>query len=190
MPCPRPARPDNAMAADPIIIYIPGMRPKPHPDVHRDALLRCLLEGVRRADSGIAEQIEADSDCFEIVSWTYSFYGEHRDISLDKEGIESLLQQRKATEQDIVEANTLGRRFVRSLYRTMDYFPFLIPHVANEKMEMHLRDLRRYASNRNDIAEQTRQLLKTSLLQADVTSMAPETHLISFKQLYNSRTLR
>ena len=32
----------------PLIIYVPGLLPKPEPEKHREALLRCLLTGLRR----------------------------------------------------------------------------------------------------------------------------------------------
>ena len=67
----------------PLILYIPGLLPKPEAQAHKDALLRCLLEGVRKYDSDVAEQIRADGDSFDIVAWTYDFYREHRDIDLD-----------------------------------------------------------------------------------------------------------
>jgi hypothetical protein len=154
------------MQAEPLVIYVPGMRPKPQPDVHRDALLRCLLEGVRRIDPAVARDLEAREHVFQVTSWTYGFYGEHRDISLDQAGIDRVLQHPKATVQDIEEAHAPKRRLLRTLYRAADHLPFLIPHFANEKMELHLRDLRRYVSNRNDIAEQTRQILKQPLVEA------------------------
>lgn len=154
------------MQAEPLVIYVPGMRPKPQPVIHRDALLQCLLEGIRRIDPAVASDLEARKGAFRVISWTYGFYGEHRDISLDQAGIELVLRQTKATVRDIEEAHAPKRRVLRTLYRAADHLPFLIPHFANEKMELHLRDLRRYVSNRNDIAEQTRQLLKQPLLEA------------------------
>ena len=154
------------MAADPCIIYVPGMRPKPEPVAHRAALLKCLLEGVRRKDAEVAASIAAAGDLFDIVSWTFGFYGEHRDIALDQPAIDGVLKQPEANVKDIVEAHALKRRFLRALYRAADHLPFLIPHFANEKMELHLRDLRRYVSNSNDVAEQTRLMLRRPLLQA------------------------
>ena len=44
--------------------------------------------------------------------------------------------------------------------------PFLIPHITNDRLELHLRDLRRYQRNQNDIAEHTRQMLKIPLRSA------------------------
>ena len=47
-----------------------------------------------------------------------------------------------------------------------DRLPFLIPHIATERMELHLRDLRRYIQNRGEAAEHARQILKAVLRQA------------------------
>jgi pimeloyl-ACP methyl ester carboxylesterase len=44
--------------------------------------------------------------------------------------------------------------------------PFLIPHMTNDRLELHLRDLRRYQRNENEIAEHTRQMLKMPLRSA------------------------
>ena len=58
------------------------------------------------------------------------------------------------------------RRFARWLYHLGDRLPFLIPHIANEKTEVHLRDLRRYVRDDNGIAAHTRRMLKVPLRAA------------------------
>ena len=154
------------MDVEPLILYVPGLRPKPPPAIHRDELLRCLLAGVGRVDIEVAAQIRETDRSFDIVGWTYDFYGEHRDIELDLAGIEQVLKQREATPKDIAEAGTLKRRVVRWLYRLAEHLPFLIPQVADETMQLHLRDLRRYVTNDADIANATRRLLKMPLRAA------------------------
>ena len=57
----------------PLILYIPGLLPKPEPEIHSEALARCLLTGVRRVDPAVADAIET-AGAFDIVSWTYDFY--------------------------------------------------------------------------------------------------------------------
>jgi hypothetical protein len=150
----------------PLILYIPGLLPKPEPSRHRDALFRCLIAGVRRQDEQVALDIASNLHCFDLVSWTYDFYGEHRDIAIDAEAIDAVIEQPCATEQDILEATSWKRRFVHRLFALADFLPFLIPHVANERIEMHLRDLWRYLRNHNDIAEHIRQRLKMPLRAA------------------------
>ena len=152
----------------PLIVYVPGLLPKPRPDLHRDALLRCLLTGIDRIESDVAKDIAARPDAFELIHWTFDFYGSHRDYSLDANSIDALLEQRRAAEADIVEAASFRRRFTRWLYQLGDLMPFLIPHLANEKTEVHLHDLRRYTRNQRGIAERVRHKLKAPLrLAAD-----------------------
>jgi hypothetical protein len=150
----------------PLIIYIPGLLPKPEPELHRDALLRCLLAGVRRIDTPIAEAIDASDGSFDIVSWTYDFYRSHRDFNIDRAAVEAVIAQPEAGARDIAEAGAWTRRLTRWIYRLGDRLPFLIPHLASERMEVHLRDLRRYTRNENGIAEHTRRMLKIPLKAA------------------------
>lgn len=154
------------MAIEPLILYVPGLRPKPPPAVHRSELLRCLIEGIGRVDREVALQIREADRSFDVVGWTYDFYGEHRDIELDRAGIEQVLSQREASARDIAEARTLKRRTIRLLYRAAEHLPFLIPQLADENMQLHLRDLRRYVTNDADIADATRRLLKLPLRAA------------------------
>lgn len=144
----------------PLIIYVPGLLPKPEAGLHRDALFRCLLKGIRRIDAATADEIVALPRSFDIVSWTYDFYGEHRDISLDSAAIAAVIDQERATQQDTAEASSWRRKLMRWVYKVGDNLPFLIPHIANERMDMHLRDLRRYLTNYDDIGEHTRQMFK------------------------------
>jgi len=150
----------------PLILYVPGLLPKPEPRAHRDALFRCLLAGMRRQDERVALDIAANLHCFDVVSWTYDFYKEHRDIGLDAAAIDAVIEQGEASLEDIVEASSWRRRLARSAFAIADVMPFLIPHIANERMELHLRDLRRYLRGRDDIAEHTRQMLKIPLRAA------------------------
>ena len=150
----------------PLILYVPGLLPKPEPGQHRDALFRCLLAGLRRHDEKVALDIASNLHCFDVISWTYDFYKTHRDIALDQAAIEAVIQQDSASQDDIAEASSWQRRVARWAFSIADVMPFLIPHIANERMELHLRDLRRYVRNRNEIAEHSRQMLKIPLRAA------------------------
>jgi len=152
--------------AHPIIIYIPGLLPKPPPDEHRDALKRCLTSGLRRVDAPVADAIEASRGNFDIVSWTYDFYSSHRDMDLDRAAIDAVTQQAQASPRDIAEASAWSRRLTRWIYTLGDMLPFLIPHLASERMEVHLRDLMRYERNKNGIADHVKRMLKVPLLAA------------------------
>jgi hypothetical protein len=153
-------------AAHPIVLYVPGLLPKPEPGVHREALLRCLTAGMRRVDASVADAFAATSGGFDIVSWTYDFYREHRDISIDHEAIENAINQPSANRRDIAAATSWKRRLSLWIYSLGDRLPFLIPHIANERTELHLRDLHRYVSDDNGIAEHTRRMLKIPLRAA------------------------
>ncbi|MGI9247515.1 MAG: hypothetical protein ACR2QI_00785 [Woeseiaceae bacterium] len=155
-----------AGTAHPIILYVPGLLPKPEPEAHRDALLRCLLAGLQRVDDAVADAIATTVGGFDVVSWTYDFYREHRDIDLDRDAIENVINQPAATQRDISEASSWQRGLLRWVYQLGDVLPFLIPHIANERTEVHLRDLRRYVRDDNGIAEHTRRMLKVPLRAA------------------------
>ncbi len=154
------------MSHGPLILYVPGLKPKPEYSLHREQVMRCLLEGVRRIDPDTADEMARDEHCFDIVSWTYDFYGTHRDINLDLADIEAVLKQTQATAEDKKIATSWKRRFIRSLYRAADHLPFLIPHFADEDVELQLDDLRRYAKNEGDIAEIVRRAVKIPLRAA------------------------
>jgi len=156
----------SELPGDPLIIYVPGLKPKPEPVAHRRELFRCLLEGIRRVDAESAREMEESDQCFDIIGWTYDFYGEHRDLNLDLAAIDALIQQESATEQDIAEATSLKRRVLRWLYALADNFPFLMHPLADENLEIQLRDLRRYVKNKKDVAELIRGSLKIPLRAA------------------------
>jgi len=152
--------------AQPLIIYIPGLLPKPQPDLHREGLLRCIIAGLRRIDVAVADAVEANPGNFELVSWTFEFYGDHRDYELDRSAIDAVIEQPEASARDIAEASAWSRRLTLWIYALGDMLPFLIPHLASERMEVHLRDLKRYERNREAIADRIKRQLKVPLLAA------------------------
>jgi hypothetical protein len=156
------------MAADahPKIIYVPGLLPKPEAEAHRAALLRCLLAATQRVDAAVAESIATMSGSFDIVAWTYDFYGEYRDIGLDMAAIDDVIAQPGPAARDIADATSWRRKFLRTVYTLGDMLPFLIPHVASERMELHLRDLHRYLGDANGIGTHARRMLKIPLRAA------------------------
>jgi hypothetical protein len=153
----------SSARTQPLIVYVPGLKPKPPAELHQRELIRCLAEGIRRIDADVADDI---ASAFHLVSWTYDFYGEHRDINLDLNDIETILSKEGASEEDIEAVTSLGRRFMRWVFRMADYLPFLIPHFATEEIEIHLRDFHTYLRNNNGVSEEARQKLKTVLMEA------------------------
>jgi len=153
------------VSQQPLIVYIPGLKPKPEPERHREQLLRCLAEGVRRIDAQVAEEI-ASPDALQIVDWTYDFYGQYRDISLDLDDIDTLLGKERASESDIEVAASLKRRFVIWLFRLANYLPFVLPSIATDEIEVHLRDYFRYVRDNLGVAQAARDKLKSVLIAA------------------------
>lgn len=150
----------------PLILFVPGMKPKPEPPLHREQLLRCLLEGLRRVDPPVSEALTAAPDSLTVASWTHTFYGEHRDLSRDLGGIEALLAQQSPTPRDIAEACAWPRRLEAFVRRIGDRLPFLIPRLADENMQTTLAELRRYFGNEDGIAGDVRAELKAPLASA------------------------
>ena len=150
----------------PLILYIPGLLPKPEPEAHHDALFRCLEAGIRQVDGDIADEIVETPHTFDLVSWNYDFYREHRDIAIDRKAIDDVIEHPVASPSDRREASSWKRRVTLALHRLGDLMPFLIPYFANEKTEVHIRDLTRYLRNRNGIADHTREMLKLPLRAA------------------------
>ena len=150
----------------PIIIYVPGMDPKPHPAEHRATLWRCLLDGVRRADPMIAAQLAGHEEDFDLVGWSQLFYNEQRDLTLDLPGVERLLHMDGPDERDVREAFHWHKRIGRLIYLICDAFPVLINLVANPEMKATLQDTRRYFRNEGGVAGQIRRMVADSLMTA------------------------
>lgn len=150
------------MSKRPVILYVPGLKPKPKADQHKQQLLRCLREGVRRIDDTLSAEALSD-DTFQLVSWTYDFYREHRDMNLDIADIEDVLKKTGPSTEDVAIVTSWRRRLTRSLFRAADYLPFLIPHFANEELEIHLRDFNKYLRNKEGVAEAARHKVREAL---------------------------
>ena len=145
---------------------MPGLRPKPEPKKHKVELLRCLHEGVARINAACAEDMRSLHNSFELIAWTFPFYGVHHDIEPDRPGIEALLKSRGATERDRADAKSSERRFLAFMYSLADRLPFEVPPLGNENLELHLKDLRRYIRNQDGVADKTRAMLKAPLIVA------------------------
>jgi hypothetical protein len=151
---------------NPRIIYVPGMKPKPPLPEHGAVLWRCLLDGVRRADPGIAAQMAGHEADFEILPWTQLFYSEEKELSLDLPGVERLLRMSGPDDRDIREANHWHKRIGKLIYLLSDAFPILIDLVANPDLKATLQDTRRYFKNQQNVATRIRQMLIDSLSRA------------------------
>ena len=138
------------------IIYVPGMKPKPPAEQHRAMLWRCLLDGVRRADSGWVEPLSSEPDVFELAAWSSLFYHEQTSIEPDLPGIERLLRLDGPEPEDLSEARHWHKRIAQFVYLLSDAFPALIDLVANPAMKATLQDARRYFRNEDGHATRIR----------------------------------
>lgn len=147
----------------PVIIFVPGMKPKPEPEKHRTQLWRALSEGIRRVDPALAADIADCSDCLTLADWTWLFYNAHSDIEADLPAIESLLAKHGPTERDVAESRSWSKRLLRFAYILGDFLPFLIPHIANENLQVTLGDVRRYLQNKANIGRRIRRRVEMRL---------------------------
>jgi hypothetical protein len=148
------------------IIFVPGIRPKPPAEQHRQALWECLIEGVRRANPAVAQSLAACSDQFQLVPWSKLFYGAYRDIQLDREGIRHVLEQSRPTEEDLRDARSFGMQLNRLVYIIGDRFPGLMKLISNRAMATRLDETRRYFKDVDGIGTKVRQMTAEFLLRA------------------------
>jgi hypothetical protein len=146
-----------------IIIYVPGMKPKPPAQQHRATLWKCMLEGIRRADSSMAEQLAGHGEIFQLLGWSRLFYTEERDLSLDLPGVERLLNLDGPEARDVREALHWHKRIAQAIYLLSDAFPILIKLVANPNVKATLLDSQRYFKNHDDVASKIRELVSNEL---------------------------
>ncbi|MEO1319306.1 MAG: hypothetical protein AAFV30_01860 [Pseudomonadota bacterium] len=150
----------------PLIVFVPGMKPKPPAELHLDALRRCLLEGLGRVDPDVAADLTANPDAFVRASWTYGFYKRYRDIQIDLPGIEALCAQARPSARDVEEATAWKTRLTRWLYLAGDALPFLVASLANDDMRVTLRDVRRYIQDEMGMGEAARADLRQKIVEA------------------------
>ena len=138
------------------IVFVPGLKPKPETDLHRDGLLRCLLVGLARVDAHAASLLEANPERFIVYPWTHAVYGQYRDFELDRPGIERLLASPDPTPTDISEIELVNRRTTRLKHLIGDRFPLFGRWFASEPLKQSLSEARRYLRDRDGMGVQTR----------------------------------
>jgi len=148
------------------IIFVPGMKPKPPKDVHRQQLFRVIAAGLSRAHPALASEFSARTKALSLVSWTYSFYGRHADVFSDIPGIDALLRQPEPTASDISEIDSIARKLGRLLHVLGDAAPWFGRLVAKPELRLTLGEARRYLLNRGGRATAIRSMLKQPLRQA------------------------
>ena len=143
------------------------MKPKPLPDAYRRELLRLLIAALRRVRPDAATWLEGNAERFSLVAWTYLFYGVHRELELDRHGIERLLRQPVPSAADLAEIGSLAnRRFHHASHRLGDALPFLRRFIAQPAMRLTMLEANRYLENRDGVADSIRALVRNALEQA------------------------
>lgn len=148
------------------IIYVPGMKPKPAPDVHRRELLRALGFGLRGVRPEAADLLREHEERFELVSWTYAFHGSHRDIALDLPGLQALYEAPEPSESDRSHIDSWRRRLARWRHLVGDFVPILRRFLADVELRETLAEVRRYQRNEEGVASRLRGMVKTRLIEA------------------------
>lgn len=144
------------------IIFVPGKNPKPPADQHRSVLWRTLLEGVRRAEPDIVNDLSPYANEFKLIAWNYLYYHTSKDISRDLPWIDVLLNQHGPTKQDVREAQSWHLKRERFLYNIIDHVPLLL-RMLPEPARSTIEETRRYFQNGDNIACDIRELLKKEL---------------------------
>jgi hypothetical protein len=145
------------------IIFVPGLNPKPPPEIHRRQLLRVLSATLRRVRPPAADRLATDEALFDLVGWTYLFHGAHRDISVDMPGIERLLLQTEATPEDLRELGAWPRRTMRWLHLAGDAWPVLGRRFASAATRRLMHEATRYLKNRDGVGANVRTAVRASL---------------------------
>lgn len=148
------------------ILYVPGVRPKPPPDIHRALLRRCVTEGVRRADPEVAAEFAADDELLRPVLWGHLLYDEYRDPTLDQAGIDGLLSDPAPGPDSVREVAGLRHRLHYAAHHAGDSYPRFIHWLATTNTRINLRDSERYFQDENRLGHQVRVLLAAELQRA------------------------
>jgi hypothetical protein len=148
------------------IIFVPGVNPKPPPEVYRLQLKRVLAAALQRMRPRAADWLAANDAAFELVAWTYRFHGSHRDISVDLPGIERLLLQTEASPQDLRELGSWTRRALRWTHLVGDAVPFLGRRFAPAGTRRLMHEATRYLKNHDGVGAAVRAAVRSTLESA------------------------
>jgi len=145
------------------IIFVPGLNPKPPPEIYRPHLARVLQGALQRVRPRAAEWLAAHDEAFVLVAWTYFFHGEHRDISADLPGIDRLIEQHGPSVQDLRELRSWPRRVERWSHLIGDAWPFLGRRLAPPITRRLMHEATRYLKNRDGVGAEVRATLRSTL---------------------------
>jgi hypothetical protein len=152
--------------SSPRIIFVPGLNPKPPPEVYRSQLLRVVLAGLARVRLDAAAWLEAHPDAFRLVAWTHLFYGAHRDITVDLPGIERLLAHAAPSPEDLRYIRSWSQRLKRWSHIIGDTWPLIGRLLAQPATRRLMHEANRYLKNRDGVGATIRDSLRVELLAA------------------------
>jgi len=152
-----------AVLTAPRIIFVPGLNPKPPPELYRPQLLRVLTAGLARSRPRAATWLAANAEAFRLVAWTYLFYGAYRDITVDIPGIERLLAHPAPSAKDLGELHALPRTLKRWSFVLGDTWPLLGRWLAPPATRRLMHEANRYLKNRRGIGHSIRAILRAEL---------------------------
>ncbi len=141
------------------LIFVPGKNPKPRAAQHRELLWRTLIEGVRRADSSVADTLQPHQEQFHLVSWNYLYYHGYKDITREIPWIDALINKHGPTKQDIEEANSWNIRISCFILNLADHIPALIRFLPEEVRSTD-QEIKHYFTNGDNVAADIRKLSK------------------------------
>lgn len=144
------------------IIFIPGKNPKPPTEQHMNLLWRTMLEGVHRAEPGIANDLTKHINSFSITAWNYLYYRKYKNLDQDISWIDALINKHGPSDQDIRNAKSWHRKWIRFLYSIADHFPFLLKLMPKQLLTT-AEEIKRYFLNENNVACNIRDILKQQL---------------------------
>ena len=144
------------------IVYIPGKNPKPPAEEHQKYIWRALIEGVRRAEPDVVDDLSKHEDSFNFIGWNFLYYQEQDTMSRHLPWIDAQLNKHGPTEQDIEESKSWHRKLDHLIYSIVDYFPFIIKILRGE-LRSTAEETNRYFENHGKIASGVREQLKEVL---------------------------
>lgn len=144
------------------IIFVPGKNPTPVAAQYSELLWRSIVEGVRRADSLVADTLQPRYEQFHLINWNELYYQSYKDVGADIPWIDALINKHGPTEQDIRDANAWSVWLSRFLLMMGDDIPLLIRWLPRE-VQSTADEISRYFNNTDNVASKIRGLLKQSL---------------------------
>jgi len=147
----------------PRIIFVPGLNPKPRPELYHGQLTRVLTAGLARSRPDAAAWLTANSDAFRLIAWTYSFYRTYSDVAVDMPGVERLLTEPPSSTEPLSELQALPGTLKRWSFVIGDTWPLLGRWLAPAATRRLMHEANRYLKNRNGIGTASRAMLRAEL---------------------------